>query len=65
VRITSKGQVTLPQAIRKTLGLLPNTDVEFVVEGASVRIREERASRGGRAFGGRIDSNPLASRMPG
>jgi AbrB family looped-hinge helix DNA binding protein len=38
MRITSKGQVTIPQLIREQLGLLPETEVEFVVEGSSVRI---------------------------
>lgn len=32
MRITSKGQVTIPQAIREELGLHPNTEVEFAVE---------------------------------
>ncbi len=38
MRITSKGQVTIPLAIRVQAGLLPNTDVEFVVEDGAVRI---------------------------
>jgi antitoxin PrlF len=38
MRITSKGQVTIPQAVREQTGLLPNTDVEFVVDGHEVRI---------------------------
>jgi AbrB family looped-hinge helix DNA binding protein len=38
MRITSKGQVTIPQTIREQLGLLPNTEVEFVLEGSTVRI---------------------------
>lgn len=29
MRITSKGQVTIPQAIRERCGLLPHTEVEF------------------------------------
>lgn len=29
MRITSKGQVTIPQAIRERAGLLPNTEVDF------------------------------------
>lgn len=29
MRITSKGQVTIPQAIRVKAGLLPHTEVEF------------------------------------
>ncbi len=32
MRITSKGQVTIPQHIREELGLHPNTEVEFSVE---------------------------------
>jgi AbrB family looped-hinge helix DNA binding protein len=53
MRITSKGQVTIPQAIREQTGLLPNTDVEFVVDGGDVKIIKsapgKRASRGQRA----------------
>lgn len=38
MRITSKGQVTIPQRIREEAGFLPNTEVEFEVDGAAVRI---------------------------
>ena len=53
MRITSKGQVTIPQAVREQTGLLPNTDVEFVVDGGDVRIIKavsgRRPSRGAAA----------------
>ena len=53
MRITSKGQVTIPQAIREQAGLLPNTEVEFVVEDGSVRLVKaayaRRPTRGGTA----------------
>ena len=39
VRITSKGQVTIPQAIREKAGLLPNTEVEFEMKGGRVLLR--------------------------
>ncbi len=39
MRITSKGQVTIPRKIREELGLLPDTEVEFEVDGNVVRIR--------------------------
>ena len=39
MRITSKGQVTIPQKIRERLGLRPETEVVFEVEGNSVRLR--------------------------
>jgi AbrB family looped-hinge helix DNA binding protein len=45
VRITSKGQVTIPQEIREKLGLLPNTEVEFILEGKAVRIVKARGRR--------------------
>jgi AbrB family looped-hinge helix DNA binding protein len=45
MRITSKGQVTIPQEIRESLGLLPHTEVEFVVDGRSVRIVKARTKR--------------------
>jgi antitoxin PrlF len=33
MKITTKGQVTIPQEMREEFGLLPNTDVEFVRDG--------------------------------
>jgi AbrB family looped-hinge helix DNA binding protein len=33
VRITSKGQVTIPAEIRERTGLLPQTEVEFEFDG--------------------------------
>ena len=45
MRITSKGQVTIPVEIRERLGLLPNSEVEFAVEGNAVRIRKARGRR--------------------
>jgi len=38
MRITSKGQVTIPQEIRERFGLLPDTEVEFVAKKNSVQI---------------------------
>jgi AbrB family looped-hinge helix DNA binding protein len=39
MRITSKGQVTIPQEIREQAGLLPGTDVDFsIAKDGAVRI---------------------------
>jgi antitoxin PrlF len=46
MRITTKGQVTIPQEIREELGLLPNTEVTFEVIDGEARLRKAR--RGGR-----------------
>ncbi len=45
MRITSKGQVTIPQAVREQAGLLPFTEVEFVVERGGVRIVKAPSTR--------------------
>jgi AbrB family looped-hinge helix DNA binding protein len=62
MKITSKGQITIPQEIRESHGLLPETEIEFVVKGNAVQIVKSRRteSRGtklvqrlrGRAKGG-------------
>lgn len=44
MRITSKGQVTVPREIREQAGLLPHTEVEFELDGDTVRIRKARGS---------------------
>lgn len=48
MRITSKGQVTIPADIRERAGLLPHTDVRFEYDGISVRIvrTNEQSQRG-------------------
>jgi AbrB family looped-hinge helix DNA binding protein len=38
MRVTSKGQVTIPQDIRRRLGVEPGSEVDFVVEGDEVRL---------------------------
>jgi antitoxin PrlF len=45
VKITTKGQVTIPVEVRERLGLLPNTEVEFIVEGDQAILRKSRRSR--------------------
>ncbi len=46
MRITSKGQVTIPQDVRERAGLMPGTDVEFDIVGGVVRLL--KATPGGR-----------------
>lgn len=45
MRITSKGQVTIPAEIRAKLGLLPETEVEFDIVGDSVRMRKGKGGK--------------------
>jgi AbrB family looped-hinge helix DNA binding protein len=48
MRITSKGQVTIPQHIREALGLLPHSEVEFALVGDSVQVRKKKGKKMGR-----------------
>lgn len=49
MRITSKGQVTIPQEVREKFGLLPQTEIEFQVKNNTVYIRKSTTpSRPGR-----------------
>ncbi len=49
MRITTKGQVTIPIDIRERLGLGPGSVVDFSIDGEAVRITKtrERQDRGG------------------
>jgi AbrB family looped-hinge helix DNA binding protein len=48
MHITSKGQVTIPMAIRENMGFLPNTEIEFRVEKNRVYLEkiEKKMTRG-------------------
>ena len=49
-KLTSKGQITIPSAIRKELGLSQGDEVEFLVKGEHVLI-QRRENRIEAAFG--------------
>ena len=48
MKITTKGQVTIPIEIREELGLLPHTEVRFDVVDGEVRMRKVENGRRGR-----------------
>jgi AbrB family looped-hinge helix DNA binding protein len=54
VRITSKGQVTIPVEIRERAGLLPHTEVEFELDGKVVRIVRAKAHHKSGGRGARL-----------
>ena len=45
MKVTSKGQVTIPKEIRESLGLLPGTEVEFIEENGEARVRRVPGGR--------------------
>lgn len=44
-RISSKGQITVPAAVRDMLGLVPGTGVEFIVREGEVLMRKGHSGR--------------------
>jgi len=52
MRVTSKGQITIPIEIREALGLLPHTEVEFELMDGWAKLSKK--DKGGRARGRRV-----------
>jgi antitoxin PrlF len=50
MRVTSKGQVTIPQALREQFGIHPGAEVRFVADGDGIRITKSSDSDRGRAL---------------
>ena len=46
MRVTSKGQVTIPQDVRRRLGVEPGSEVDFEVDDDSVRLVRRREGHG-------------------
>ena len=40
MRVTEKGQITIPISLRKRYGLQPNVEVEFLAEAEGIRIQK-------------------------
>lgn len=45
MRVTTKGQVTIPQHIREKLGITPATEVDFIEEGKRVFLIKKREAQ--------------------
>lgn len=46
VRVTSKGQVTIPQDVRRRLGIEPGSEVDFEIDDDVVRLVRKPAGSG-------------------
>lgn len=46
MRVTSKGQVTIPKDVRQRLGITPGSDVEFELDERGARLIRAKASHG-------------------
>ena len=50
MRVTTKGQVTIPQRIREKLGITPSTEVDFIEEKSRVYLIKRRGTPKTRKF---------------
>ena len=46
MRVTSKGQVTIPLEVRQRLGIEPGSEVEFELDNQGARLVRSRTGRG-------------------
>jgi AbrB family looped-hinge helix DNA binding protein len=46
MRVTTKGQVTIPQEVRERLGIVPGTEVDFVLNGNSASLVKAKKNDG-------------------
>ncbi len=55
MRITSKGQVTIPREVRERAGLMPGTDVDFEIDAkGAVRVMKVQAKAGRKTRGQKL-----------
>jgi antitoxin PrlF len=54
MRVTEKGQVTIPKELRDELGIAPGTEVEFANEDGVLVVRKAAGSSRGRAVVDRL-----------
>ena len=65
MRVSSKGQVTIPLAVREALGLTPGTEVEFEVDGDCARLRRVDGLSRGAAVVARLRERGARARTSG
>ncbi len=54
MKITSKGQVTIPQELREKAGIVPGSEVEFVEEKGRLYLRKIEGGGRGRKLVARL-----------
>jgi AbrB family looped-hinge helix DNA binding protein len=51
MRVTTKGQVTIPQHIREKMGITPHAEVDFIEEnGRVILVKRDQAASVSQAF---------------
>ena len=58
--VTSKGQITIPKAVREALNLVPGSEVEFAVEGGKAVLRRRVSPEAFERWRGYLRDRPPA-----
>ena len=59
MRVTSKGQVTIPIELREKFGIFPDSEVEFGFSGNKITIQKAKPKKGKMSRGERIVANAI------
>lgn len=59
MRVTSKGQVTIPVELREKFGIFPDSEVEFGYSGNKITIQKAKPKKGKMSRGERIVANAV------
>ena len=59
MRVTSKGQVTIPVELREKFGIFPASEVEFGYSGNKITIQKAKPKKGKMSRGERIVANAV------
>lgn len=59
MRVTSKGQVTIPIELREKFGIFPDSEVEFGFSGNKITIQKTKPKKGKMSRGERIVANAI------
>ena len=71
MKITSKGQITIPKRVRERLGVRPGDEIEFAEENGTVRIQKRVSTSPFRKYRGYLkqlaghDPDELLEQMRG
>jgi len=60
MRVTTKGQVTIPIEVREKLGIFPGSEVDFTVRGDSATLKKRKGKKHGGMTRGELAVAALA-----
>lgn len=63
MRVTTKGQVTIPLDIRRALGIVPGTELDFRIRGDRIEVQKSTGAGRGAELVRRLRATPGWSGM--